>query len=152
VEMGLWDAYSYYIVGSSKESEKILKENKKFEISERDAVVIGLLKTIHTDNLIHVFNQNITHFLTVKSMKEKDSLLVRKKSTEIYINKFLNKYPDYWEPSPSYKKSLIDLKKYIDDLKIKISKLEIFKISFNGIEYELYNSNSVKKLLTFNYH
>ena len=146
--MGLWDAYSYYILGSSKESEKVLKENKQFEISERDAVVVGLLKTIHTDNLIHLFNQHTTHFLTVKSIKEKDNLLVRKKSVEIYIYK----YPEYWNPNPDYKKSLGDLHKYIDNLKVKISKLEIIKLSFNGIEYELYNSNSVRKLLTFNYH
>ena len=52
----LWDNYVYYIVGSEKEAEKILKEELQFEISERDALVIGLLKIIETKNLIHKFN------------------------------------------------------------------------------------------------
>lgn len=151
IQFGLWDSYSYYIVGSAKESEKILKENKPFELSERDAIVIGLLKVCQTDNLIHVFNQHITHFLTVKSIKDKETLLIRKKSTEIAVQKFLNKYPEYWVPPLNYKGSLKELQDYIEILRTKISKLEIIKISFNGVEYEFYNSNAVKKLLTFHY-
>jgi hypothetical protein len=42
VRMCLWDNYVYYIVGSEKEAEKILKENAEMEIPERDALVIGL--------------------------------------------------------------------------------------------------------------
>ena len=55
----LWDHYVYYIVGSDKEAEKILKENVEFEVSEREALVIGLLKVIETDNLIHKYNTYI---------------------------------------------------------------------------------------------
>ena len=56
IKMCLWDSYVYYILGSDKEAEKILKENKEMAISERDALIIGLLKVIETDNLIHKFN------------------------------------------------------------------------------------------------
>ena len=42
----VWDNYVYYIVGSEKEAEKILLENKETQISERDALVIGLLDAI----------------------------------------------------------------------------------------------------------
>ena len=59
----LWDHYVYYIVGSDKEAEKILKENVEFEVSEREALVIGLLKVIETDNLIHKYNTYIEKFL-----------------------------------------------------------------------------------------
>ena len=52
----VWDNYVYYIVGSEKEAEKKLKENSEFELSERDALIIGLLKVIETDNLIFKFN------------------------------------------------------------------------------------------------
>ena len=52
----LWDSYVYYVLGSDKDAEQLLKENKEFEISERDALVIGLLKVIETSNLIHKFN------------------------------------------------------------------------------------------------
>ena len=74
VRMCLWDHYVYYIVGSEKEAEKLLKENKEMELSERDALVIGLLKIIETDNLIHKFNSYVMEFLTNKSIKEKDFL------------------------------------------------------------------------------
>ena len=80
VKRCLWDSYTYYIVGSEKEAEKLLKENKEFELSERDAIVIGLFKVMETDNLIHRFNDYLTHFLTVRSLKDKEGFLINKKS------------------------------------------------------------------------
>ena len=56
VRICVWDNYVYYVVGSEKEAEKILKENLKIELTERDALIIGILKVIETDNLIHKFN------------------------------------------------------------------------------------------------
>ena len=56
----LWDNYVYYILaGSDKEAERLLAENQEMEISEKDALVIGLLKVIDTDNLIHKFNNHV---------------------------------------------------------------------------------------------
>lgn len=147
----VWDNYVYYILGSEKEAEKILKENKEFEMSEREALIIGLLKVIETDNLIHKFNTNLVELLTNKSIKEKDYLLVRKKTLDTSVDKFVDKFPDYWVPSVNYTKSLKDLVAYIDDIKSEIEKLEVHKIVDKNITYEFYNSNSVKKLLSFNY-
>lgn len=146
----LWDSYVYYVVGSEKESERILKENKEFELSERDAIVIGLLKVMETDNLIHRFNDYLTHFLTVRSMKDKDNFFIKKKSLETSIEKFLDKFPDYWTPPANYKTGIKDLVVYIEDLKEKIEKIEIVKISIQNISYEFYNANAVRKLLNFN--
>ena len=87
VKRCLWDSYTYYVVGSEKEAEKILKENKEFELSERDAIVIGLLKVMETDNLIHRFNDYLTHFLTVRSLKDKEGIFIKKKSLENNIDK-----------------------------------------------------------------
>ena len=151
VKRCLWDNYVYYIVGSEKEAEKILKENKELEISERDALVMGLLKVIETDNLIHRFNTYVMEFLTNKSIKEKDLLLVRKKTFDLAVEKFVDKFPDYWEPSSTYAKSLKELIEYIDAIKIEIEKLDIHKIVDKNVTYEFYNSNNVKKLLKFNY-
>lgn len=151
VRMCLWDHYVYYIVGSEKEAEKILKENKEMEISERDALVIGLLKVIETDNLIHKFNTYVMEFLTNKSIKEKEYLLVRKKTFDLAIDKFLDKFPDYWVPSSVWTKSLKDLVDYVEAIKIEIEKLEIHKVVDKNVTYEFYNSNNVRKLLKFNY-
>jgi hypothetical protein len=147
----VWDNYVYYILGSEKEAEKILKENKEFEMSEREALIIGLLKVIETDNLIHKFNTHLVELLTNKSIKEKDYLLVRKKTLDISVDKFVDKFPDYWVPSISYTKALKELVAYIDDIKSEIEKLEVHKIVDKNVTYEFYNSNSVKKLLRFNY-
>jgi len=151
VKRCVWDHYVYYIVGSEKEAEKILKENKELEISERDALVIGLLKVIETDNLIHKFNTYVMEFLTNKSIKEKDLLLVRKKTFDYAVDKFVDKFPDYWEPNLLYTKALKDLVEYIDIIKLEIEKLEIHKIVDKNVTYEFYGANNVKKLLKFNY-
>jgi hypothetical protein len=147
----LWDQYVYYVVGSEKEAEKILKENTEIEMSERDALVIGLLKVIETDNLIHKFNTYVMEFLTSKSLKEKDLLLARKKTFDYAVDKFVDKFPDYWEPNLLYTRSLKELVEYIDAIKLEIEKLEIHKIVDKNITYEFYNSNNIKKLLKFNY-
>jgi hypothetical protein len=152
----IWDHYVYYVLGSDKEGEKVLNNNIEFEISERDALVIGLLKVIETENLIHKFNTYIIDLLTNKSINttqisEKAKVLIRKKTLEIAIEKFLDKFPDYWIPDSVYKKSLIDLLEYINEFKIKIEKLEIFKISDQFGTYDFIVSNNVKKLLSFNY-
>ncbi len=151
VRMCLWDHYVYYIVGSEKEAEKILKENKEMEVSERDALVIGLLKVIETDNLIHKFNTYIMEFLTNKSIKEKEYLLVRKKTFDVAIDKFVDKFPDYWVPNTTFTKALKDLVDYVEVMKLEIEKLEIHKIVDKNVTYEFYNSNNVRKLLKFNY-
>jgi hypothetical protein len=151
VKRCLWDNFVYYIVGSEKEAEKILKENKEFELTERDALVIGLLKSIETNNLIHKFNTYVVEFLTNKSIKEKEMLLTRKKTFDLAIDKFLDKFPDYWIPDSSYLNALKELVEYIDNIKIEIEKLEIHKIIDKNGTFEFYSANSIKKLLKFNY-
>lgn len=151
VKFCLWDNYVYYVVGSEREAERILKENKQMLISEKDALVIGLLKVIETDNLIHKFNNYVVEFLTNKSIKEKDLLLIRKKTFDLAIDKFVDKFPDYWEPSLSYGKALVELIEYVDKIKKEIERLEVHRIVDKNVTYEFYNSNNVRKLLKFNY-
>jgi hypothetical protein len=149
----LWDSYVYYILGSEKEAEKILKENKEMDITERDALIIGLLKTIETDNLIHKFNTYVVEILTNKSIHspQKDGLLVRKKTFDLAVDKFVDKFPDYWEPSAVWTNSLKDLVDYIANMKNELTNLEIHKIVDKNVTYEFYNSNNIKKMLKFNY-
>jgi hypothetical protein len=151
IKMCLWDNYVYYIVGSEKEAEKILKENAEMEISERDALVIGLLKIIETDNLIHKFNTYVMEFLTNKSIKHNDYTLVRKRTFDLSIDKFVDKFPDYWEPNSYWSNSLKDLVDYVEVMKVDIEKIEIHKVVDKNVTYEFYNSNNIKKLLKFNY-
>lgn len=149
----VWDSYVYYIVGSEKEAEKILKENKMVTLSERDALIIGLLKVIETNNLIHKFNTYIVEILTNKSIHspQKEYLLIRKKTFDLAVDKFLDKFPEYWQPSASWTNALKDVSQSIENLKLDLEKLEIHKIVDKNVTYEFYNSNNIKKLLKFNY-
>lgn len=147
----LWDHFVYYILGSDKNAEIMLNENKELEISEKDALVIGLLKTIETDNLIHKFNTYVVDFLTNKSINNSNQVLIRKKALEIAVDKFLDKFPDYWIPNTIYKKSLSELVDYLEDFKIKLEKLDVQKVTDQFGTYEFFVSNNVKKLLSFNY-
>lgn len=151
VKRCLWDKFVYFIVGSDKEAEKILIENKEFELSEKDAYVIGLIKVLETDNLIYKFNLYILDVLSTKSVREGDMLFINKKILDVAINKFINKFPKYWKPDVVYKKALDDLFNYIDEFKKNIetnNKLKNNKKNDNLSNY--YNSNTIKKLLNFN--
>lgn len=152
VKRGLWDTYVYYVVGSDKESEKLLVDDLEFEISERDAYVIGLLKVIETDNLIHRFNDSMIHFLNIKSVKINDEVLIKKKICLEFIEKFLNKFPDYWVPPTNYRVSFTDLVEYTNNVREKVDSLDVVKASLLNINYDFYVSSAVKKLLNFNYH
>lgn len=152
VKRALWDTYVYYVIGTEKEAEKLLLEDKEFEISERDAYVIGLLKVVETDNLIHRFNDTMIHFLNIKSVKINDDILIKKKTCIESVEKFLNKFPDYWTPPTNYSTAFLDLVEYLNTLKSKMEKLEITKANLLNVNYEFYSSSAVKKLLNFNYH
>lgn len=147
----VWDHYVYYVLGSDKDAEQLLKENAEFEISERDALVIGLLKVIETSNLIHKFNTYVVEFLTNKSINQGKDVLVRKKGLESSVDKFLDKFPDYWIPNAEYKKSLTELVDYIEAFKVGVEKIDIVKVTDQFGTHEYLNSNNVKKLLSFNY-
>jgi hypothetical protein len=147
----VWDSYVYYVVGSEKEAQKILEENKEIEISERDALVIGLLKVIETDNLIHKFNTYIYEILSNRSNTINGKLLIRKKVIDVSVDKFLNKFPEYWQPSLLWSKSLKDLSIYIEMIKKDILQLDIHTIVDKNITIEFYASNNLKKLLKFQY-
>jgi hypothetical protein len=148
----LWDTYVYYVIGGSdKEAERILKENKEIAMSEQDALVIGLLKVIETDNLIFKFNTYIAELLSNRSSKVNEYLLIRKKTFDSAIEKFVDKFPDYWVPSLSYIHSLKELVEYVDAMKLEVEKLEIHKVVDKNVTYEFYNSATIKKMLKFNY-
>ena len=89
--------------------------------------------------------------LTNKSSKVNEYSLIRKRTFDYAVDKFLDKFPDYWTPNSNYIKSLKELVEYIDNFKLEIDKLEIHKVVDKNITYEFYNSATIKKLLKFNY-
>jgi len=157
LKRGLWDYYTYYIIGSEKEAIELLKNNEEFVISEKDAIVIGLLKVMETDNLIHRFNDYFMNIINLRTIKEKTEGIIKKKTIEYSIEKFLLKFPTYWKAPLHYQAALKDMKKYIEDLQYTIvngnedhKPCEISQVTIQNITYDFYSSNAVKKLLNFN--
>lgn len=151
VKRCLWDNYTYYVVGSEKKAEEILHNNEKFEISERDALVIGLLKVIETPNLIHKFNTYLTDFLSNRSINNDQKLKIRKKTLVNAVSKFENKFPSYWECDKVYESSLKEVKEYIAVLFENIEKIKTEQITDQFGTHDFLLSKEIKKLLSFNY-
>jgi hypothetical protein len=158
IERALWYKYEKYILEekSQEEINKIVEENKEFELPERDALIIDLIKCIETDNLKHRLNQHILHILSVKSTEintnKKDNLLViRKNSIEDELNTYLKNFPDVWEPKYGYKVGFEELKEYISELLEELNKLLIHEGEFQGNKIEYVQVTHVKKMLNFNH-
>jgi len=83
-------------------------------------------------------------------MKDGEEILVKKKSVELAISNFRDKFPQYWNCELNWKAALKDLDIYLNDLSLKIEKLELLKLTIKNVSYEFYYSNNVKKLLNFN--
>ncbi len=151
VRLGVWDSYTYYVVGSDVKAEKQLTENEEFEMLDTDALVIGLIKVIETNNLIHRLNGYITDFLTNKSSKMQGQILIRKKGIIQAFEKFRTKYPDYWVAPVDYEVGLVELDEYIERTLLSVEELDVHKVTVQFGTFEYLSSNQVKKLLKFNY-
>lgn len=155
VKRCLWDNYVYYILGSNKEAEKVLLKNEEIEITEKDAFVIGLLKIMETENLIHRFNMDVAEFITNKSSIEKVDgeklILLKKKAFDYMISKYLDKFPDYWTPDNMYRFNLKELVEYISKFQDKLETLKTETIEFQNFRNDYYFIKDIKKMLKFNY-
>lgn len=152
IERALWDDYQYYVLSREKDVdvEAIIRENEEFEISESDALVIGLTKCIETDNLVHRVNQFVEHLMSVRCTKYNDSFYLKKKIIVDGLTKYEKKFPDSWEPRIQYKQALIDVKEYLKLLLEKIDTLASVEMKDNFGTHELIRTNHIKKIL--NYH
>lgn len=149
IQRCLWDKYAKFCLNDKNKEEinKIISNNKPISLSENDAYVIGLLKIIETDNLVHRFNEDIIESLQIKSNIIDDQLYIKKTVILKQIDEYLNKFPDAYEPPISYTQALEDLKVYVKDVRNKVSKLEITTKKRHDITISYYNSKQVKKCL-----
>ncbi len=149
IQMCLWDKFEYYVLSKETDIKEFIKEDKELELTEKDALVIGLLKCVQTDNLVHRLNDYIDSFMNNKSSKIEDVFKVKKKNLIQTVSEFKNKFPETWEPSKDYKQPLKDLFLYIDDLIIKFEGLQPEVIKEKTGTFEYVNCNSIKKNLKY---
>lgn len=157
IERALWYKYQNLILDgmTQEEIDEMVTKNEEFEISERDALVINLVKCIETDNLKHRLNQYILHLLSVKSTDvetgPKKMLSITKKTIEYELSTFLKNFPPTWEPKLNYKAGLKECREYIDELKEKLQDLTVTIADVKGNKIEYVQVTHVKKMLSFNH-
>lgn len=148
IERCVWYEYEFYILKDMplEERKRIIRENKEFEISERDAFVIGLTKVIYTDNLNHKFNEYVESILKNKSFEHSVNdtrKFINKNLIISEVSKFMNKFPSAYEPNAHWKAQIETTSQYVENIKEKIAKLPITVVQ----EYEMVSSISVQRLL-----
>jgi len=124
-----------------------IEENKVEVLSENDAFVVGLLKVIETDNLIHRFNLEIIDFLKIKSTINDGRVLINKSSLLKEIIEFKDMFPEAFKPDLSYQEGIDDMKIYVVDIYNKIEKLEIYEINMRDKIFTYVLSSDVQKLI-----
>lgn len=149
IQRCLWDRYKKFILYEKQEEEikKVVEENKPFSLSEEDAYVIGLLKIIETDNLIHRFNEIILDILQIKSNIIQDELYIHKSTINREINNYMNKFPEYYKPTFNYKQAIEELKSYIKEVDNKITEIEVFNVKIKDKIHIYYRSKDIRKCL-----
>jgi len=145
----LWTSYRRFSLRGTPESEieKIVKENKPISIDEEMAYVIGLLKVIETDNLIHRFDSHMMDVLRIKSTIQQNEVYISVRVIELELEGFKKRFPSYWEKNITYEKSLSDLIKYIEKIQEKIPELEIFEFKVKDRMVKYHSSKNIKKLI-----
>lgn len=158
IERCLWHKYEYFILdGKTKEEiEKIITSDDEFEIHEDDALIIGLLNCIETDNLRHRLNQHLLHVMSIKNVSltldktGKTTLLIKKNTILYEIELFKKNFPESWKPNANYNHSLSELKEYMKIVIDKIENLKIHVEEVQGFKNEYIQINHLKKILKFN--
>lgn len=149
----LWTEYKQFVLKDKTEEEinKIIVDNTLITLNENDAYVIGLLKVVETENLIHRFNVDIDEILKIKStIHEVDGekrVLLSKSSLLKETITFKNKFPDVYQPDLIYKKAIKELIVYVNTLYKEFDEIETITIQIKDKNITFVLSNDVKKIL-----
>jgi hypothetical protein len=145
----LWLEYKRFCLLNVTEEEidKIIVEDKPFVMIEEDAYVIGLLKVIETDNLVHRFNIYIEDLLNVRSNLFDNKLYINKNVILSEVREFKNRFPESFKPSFEYKTAIDDMNVHIDDIYERLEELKTFKKILNDKTYIFVSSSDVKNLI-----
>jgi hypothetical protein len=145
----LWTSYRRFSLRGIPEAkiEKIVKENKPISMDEEMAYVIGLLKVIETDNLIHRFDSHMMEILRIKSTIQQNEVYISMRLIEMELESFKKRFPHYWSPDTNYETSLEEMKIYIAKIQEQIPNITIheFKVKERMVKY--LSSKDVKKVI-----
>lgn len=149
----LWMNFKKFVLKNKSEEEiqRIVEENKPFELLENDAYVIGLLRIVETDNLVHRFNVDIEETLRVKStiheINGDKKVLVSKSSILKETLLFKNNFPEYYKPDTVYQKSIEDVADHVNKLYKEFCALEDISVTIKDKNYTFVLTADIRKIL-----
>lgn len=153
IERCLWCNYKRFILKEKDETilKDIIEKNEEREINENDAYVIGLLKYIKTENLVHRFKLEIEEMVKIKStiikMETKNMVMVNKNIIIKDIIEFRDRFPNYDTMETSYKKAVDELLSFIEKILNDISIIQSHELTIKDKKYTYIQSNDINKLI-----
>ena len=149
----LWLEYKKFVLKGKNEDEidDIIIKNKPDVLSENDAYVIGLLRVVETEDLIHRFNKDINDLLTIKStihnVNGDNKVLINKFSLLKEMMDFKERFPVSYDAKQPYKDAIKEVKEYVTKIYDDISKMTIYTIIIKEKTYTFVLSSNVKKII-----
>lgn len=149
IRRGLWLDYKKFSLRDKNEGEiqVIVKDNKPVSISEELGYVMGLLKVIETDNLVHRFSTHMIEILKIKSNIFEKNVFISVKIIENELISFRKRFPDYWQADLTYEKSIKALNKFIDEIELAIKDFQIFEFKVKDKKVKYFQSKDIKNLI-----
>ena len=145
----LWLDYKKYCLKDYTEDQivEFIQKNEMISISENDAYVIGLLKHVETENLIHRFNIHIDELLKLRSIIFEKRVLLIKGTLLRETIEFKERFPDCYEPCNLYKNAIEELNNYINDRYKDFSELAEIPATIKEKNFTCIQSNEVQKII-----
>jgi hypothetical protein len=145
----LWTEYKRFCLKDKNDEElsKIVNENSPVKLTEEDAYVIGFIKIIETENLIHRFNIELEDILRVKSTIQEDMVLINKSSALRFVLEFKDRFPVYYKPNDIYKKAIDELFIYVNEKYKEINALKTYNVLVKQKMITYVRSQDVKKII-----
>jgi len=147
----LWHRYKKFVLSNKKKNEiiEIIEENELISLSEEDAYVIGLLKVIVTDNLVHRLRLEIENIVKERTTVNKDRVIINRNSVLNEILEFKTRFPIEYKTDKYYQIHIDEMKEYADKIYKEVSELEYVEILFKDKLIKFVYSKHVNKIIKF---
>ena len=147
----LWTNYKKFALKNKNKAQliEIVEKNELTTINEKDAFVVGLLKVIETDDLVHRFRLNIEEFVKIKTTVNKNRVIISKSALLKEINEFILQFPEYYKTTDYYQSKIDAMKEFALKLIDDVNSLEIIEILFKEKNFIFVNSKDINKLIKY---
>lgn len=137
IRRGLWLEFKKFCLKIKDEAEiqKLITKNQPFNLSEEDAYVVGLLKVVETDNLVHVFKKYMNEVIEVRStiqeVKKEKKVLINKSTLLKECITYKDRFPHYYHADLVFKKAIEELNVYVNQKYKEFDALESIVLQKN---------------------